>query len=73
MFFWVELPAHLDATALLPQAVEAGMAFVPGAPFFPQGGHANTMRLSFVTATPAQIETGVAALGRVLKAVAVLA
>jgi len=71
MFFWVELPAHLDATALLPQAVEAGMAFVPGAPFFPQGGHANTMRLSFVTATPAQIETGVAALGRVLKAVAV--
>jgi len=71
MFFWVELPAHLDATALLPQAVEAGMAFVPGAPFFPQGGHANTMRLSFVTASPAQIETGVAALGRVLKAVAV--
>jgi 2-aminoadipate transaminase len=71
MFFWVELPAHLDATALLPQAVEAGMAFVPGAPFFPQGGHANTMRLSFVTATPAQIETGVAALGCVLKAVAV--
>lgn len=71
MFFWVELPAHLDATALLPQAVEAGMAFVPGAPFFPQGGHANTMRLSFVTASPAQIQTGVAALGRVLKAVAV--
>jgi hypothetical protein len=53
MFFWVELPAQLDATALLPQAVAAGMAFVPGAPFFPQGGHANTMRLSFVTATPA--------------------
>lgn len=71
MFFWVELPAHLDATALLPQAVEAGMAFVPGAPFFPQGGHANTMRLSFVTASPAQIEAAVAALGRVLAAVEV--
>ena len=66
MFFWVELPAHLDATALLPLAVQAGMAYVPGAPFFPQGGHANTLRLSFVTASPAQIEAGVAALGRVL-------
>jgi len=70
MFFWVELPAHLDATALLPQAVEAGMAYVPGTSFFPAGGHANTLRLSFVTATPAQIDTAVAALGRLLAAVA---
>jgi 2-aminoadipate transaminase len=66
MFFWVELPPHLDATALLPLAVQSGMAYVPGAPFFPQGGHTNTLRLSFVTASPAQIEAGVAALGRVL-------
>ncbi len=71
MFFWVELPAHLDATALLPLAVQAGMAYVPGAPFFPQGGHANTLRLSFVTASPAQIAAGVAALGRVLAMVEV--
>ena len=68
MFFWLQLPTHLDATALLPRAVEAGMAFVPGSTFFPHGGHANTLRLSFVTATPAQIETAVAALGRVLAA-----
>ncbi len=68
MFFWLTLPAHIDATALLPVAVEAGMAYVPGSAFFPQGGHANTLRLSFVTAAPAQIETAVAALGRVLAA-----
>ncbi len=68
MFFWLTLPAHIDATALLPQAVEAGMAFVPGTTFFPNGGHANTMRLSFVTASPAQIETAVAALARILAA-----
>ncbi len=66
MFFWLQLPAHIDATALLPQAVEAGMAFVPGSTFFPHGGHANTLRLSFVTATPAQIHTAVAALAQVL-------
>lgn len=71
MFFWVELPPALDATALLPKAVDAGMAYVPGAQFFADaehGGHANTLRLSFVTVAPAQIEQGVAALGRVLKA-----
>ena len=44
------------------------MAFVPGSTFYPHGGHANTMRLSFVTAAPAQIESAVAALARVLAA-----
>jgi len=68
MFFWVTLPAHLDATALLPRAVEAGMAYVPGSPFYPQGGHANTLRLSFVTVPPELIAQGVAALGQVLRA-----
>ncbi|MBX3635298.1 MAG: PLP-dependent aminotransferase family protein, partial [Rubrivivax sp.] len=66
MFFWVELPSGLDATALLPRAVAAGMAYVPGATFFPDAPRINTLRLSFVTATPAQIEGAVAALGRVL-------
>jgi 2-aminoadipate transaminase len=72
MFFWLTLPAGIDTTALLPQAVEAGMAYVPGATFFPNAGpgdHANTLRLSFVTATPAQIETAVAALATLLKSV----
>jgi 2-aminoadipate transaminase len=67
MFFWVELPRGLDATALLPRAVAAGVAYVPGAPFFVAPGHENTLRLSFVTVPPDRIEAGVAALGRVLK------
>jgi 2-aminoadipate transaminase len=67
MFFWVELPPSLDATLLLPKAVEAGVAFVPGAPFFAEGGHAHTLRLSFVTVAPEIIERGVKALGLVLK------
>jgi 2-aminoadipate transaminase len=68
MFFWVELPAALDAAGLLPRAVEAGVAYVPGAPFYGAAPRANTLRLSFVTVPPAQIEQGVAALGRVLAA-----
>ncbi|MCU0814451.1 MAG: PLP-dependent aminotransferase family protein [Burkholderiaceae bacterium] len=49
MFFWVELPAGLDAARLLPRAVDAGVAFVPGAPFFCETPQPNTMRLSFAT------------------------
>ncbi len=68
MFFWVELPPQLDAVALLPKAVAAGMAYVPGAPFYCHAPRLNTLRLSFVTVAPPQIEQGVAALGRVLRA-----
>ena len=67
MFFWLELPAGLDAMALLPRAVEAGMAFVPGEPFFAAAPMRNTLRLSFVTVATDQIELGIAALARVLR------
>ena len=67
MFFWLELPEALDATALLPRAVEAGMAYVPGAAFYASSARANRLRLSFVTVSPERIEEGVAILGRVLK------
>jgi 2-aminoadipate transaminase len=67
MFFWLELPEGLDATALLPRAVEAGMAYVPGAAFYASSPQANRLRLSFVTVSPERIEEGVAILGRVLK------
>jgi 2-aminoadipate transaminase len=67
MFFWLDLPEDLDAMALLPRAVEAGMAFVPGAAFYAAAPRANTLRLSFVTVAPDKIEQGVAALARVLK------
>ncbi|MBK7263252.1 MAG: PLP-dependent aminotransferase family protein [Rubrivivax sp.] len=66
MFFWVELPGALDATALLARAVDAGVAYVPGTAFYAGGGHANTLRLSFVTVPPERIAQGVAALGAVL-------
>ncbi len=66
MFFWVELPPAVDATALLPRAVEAGVAYVPGAPFFSDGGRSDCLRLSFVTVTPERIDEGVRALAGVI-------
>lgn len=68
MFIWVRLPEGLNAQTLLPAAVEAGMAFVPGAPFFAGQSDVRTLRLSFVTSTPAQIERGMAALASVVRA-----
>ena len=55
MFVWVELSLEADALALLPTAVEEGVAFVPGAPFFAEEGRRNSLRLSFVTLSPNQI------------------
>ena len=76
MFLWLELPPGLDAAALLPRAVERGVAFVPGAPFYAGAAPAQaarTLRLSYVTADAPQIEAGIAALAQVLAEQAELA
>jgi 2-aminoadipate transaminase len=67
MFFWLRLPEGIDAMALLPRAVEAGIAFVPGAAFYAQSPDPRTLRLSFVTLSPEAISDGVAVLGRVIR------
>ena len=67
MFFWVELPAGSDAVALLPKAVERGVAFVPGSAFYATDAPANTLRLSFVTAPTHDIERGIQLLAQALR------
>lgn len=67
MFLWARLPAGLDATALLPKAVARGVAYVPGAAFYAGAADPRTLRLSFVTASPEEIERGVAALAAVIR------
>jgi 2-aminoadipate transaminase len=70
MFLWVTLPAHLKSQELLLKAVDQGIAFVPGAAFYANESEAehNKLRLSFVTASLEQINTGVAILAKVIKA-----
>jgi 2-aminoadipate transaminase len=71
LFLWVTLPEEIDAADLLRAAVRAGVAFVPGAPFHPSGSSgtgANTFRLNFSNASPAQIRDGIARLGALLHA-----
>jgi 2-aminoadipate transaminase len=73
MFFWLQGPAGVDTMAWLPQAVQAGVAFVPGGAFeVPDANgqpvHASTMRLSFVTLSPEQIDLAVQRLATTLSA-----
>jgi 2-aminoadipate transaminase len=57
----------MDAVSLLPHAVDKGVAFVPGAPFYASEPDARSMRLSFVTPSVAEIHRGVAALAAAIK------
>ena len=65
MFLWVSGPQTLDAFSLLARSIENGVAFVPGADFFPGGGGRNNMRLNFSNADPASIRTGIARLAEI--------
>ena len=67
MFLWLTLPKGMNAVDLLPQAVARNVAYVPGAPFYSGVPEHNTLRLSFVTASVDQINTGIAALADVFK------
>ncbi|WP_102126366.1 PLP-dependent aminotransferase family protein [Deinococcus planocerae] len=67
MFLWVTLPEGTDTQPMLARAVARKVAYVPGNPFFALGGGHNTMRLSYSSATPQQIDTGLKALGETIR------
>ena len=67
MFLWARLPRGMSAVELLPKAVDKGVAFVPGAAFYADHADPRTLRLSFVTASVDQINTGIAALAAAIR------
>jgi 2-aminoadipate transaminase len=73
MFLWVRLPVGMSAVDLLPKAVDKGVAFVPGAAFYADHADPRTLRLSFVTASVEQINTGIAALAAAIREAQALA
>ena len=67
MFFWSRLTAaNADSSEFAKRAIEQGVAFVPGAPFFATNADKATFRLSFATADIDKIVEGVGRLGRAL-------
>ena len=66
MFVWLTVPAGVDTLRLLDRAIAAGVAFVPGAPFYADNPRRDTLRLSFVTVPDETIDRGVAILARLV-------
>lgn len=65
-FVWVRLPDGLDSRAMLPRAVTARVAYVPGTAFYYDGSGSDHMRLSFCFPTPERIREGVRRLAGVV-------
>jgi len=67
LFLWVELPEGVNATELLPKAVEKNVAYIPGSAFYPDGGGHNTMRLNYSKPNEDEIEEGIKKLAEVFQ------
>lgn len=67
LFLMVWLPRAIDTKALLPKAVEAGVVYVPGAPFFVDESGTNTMRLNFSYPSVNDIRRGIEILGTLVR------
>lgn len=71
VFFWARLTGAGGKTKhageFAKKAIEQGVAFVPGAPFFAGTPDASTLRLSFATADVGKIEEGIVRLRAALR------
>ncbi|MCB0907804.1 MAG: PLP-dependent aminotransferase family protein [Nocardioidaceae bacterium] len=67
-YVWLQLPPGIDAKAMLPRAVTARVAYVPGTGFYADGFGSRFMRLSYCYPTPERIREGVHRLAGVLNA-----
>jgi 2-aminoadipate transaminase len=67
-FLWLTLDGDVDTTELLAAALEEKVAFIAGPDFMLEGG-GSSLRLSFASVPPDQIEEGVARIARSLERV----
>ena len=71
LFVWARLTGAggkvSNGNELAKRAIEQGVAFVPGAPFYASNPDLSTLRLSFATADVGKIEEGVGRLGKAVK------
>ena len=65
---WLTLPEPLDAMALRPAALAAGVSYVPGAPFHVGDDSGTTLRLSFSHLTEPELASAAERLGGVIRA-----
>jgi 2-aminoadipate transaminase len=56
---WLALPPELDTTAMRPDALAGGVAYVPGRPFYVDGAGGNELRLSFSHLTEEELDRAI--------------
>ncbi|NCV44206.1 MAG: PLP-dependent aminotransferase family protein [Actinobacteria bacterium] len=66
-YVWVTLPPEIDTKAMMPKAIVAKVAYVPGTAFYADGLGSWSMRLSYCYPTPERIREGVKALAGVVE------
>ncbi len=67
LFIFASLPEGESARPLFEACVARGVAFVPGSPFYPDGGHENTFRLNFSNSDIPTIERGLSLLAECIR------
>ncbi|HEV2451275.1 MAG TPA: PLP-dependent aminotransferase family protein [Streptosporangiaceae bacterium] len=67
-YVWLRLPEGLDSKRMLPRAISARVAYVPGVGFYADGSGAEYLRLSYCYPGPATIREGVRRLAGVIEA-----
>jgi 2-aminoadipate transaminase len=67
-FTWLRLPDGLDAVELRAPAIEAGVAYVPGTPFYPGEGGRDEIRIAFSYLAEQELETAAERLAGVIAA-----
>ncbi|MFB9234628.1 PLP-dependent aminotransferase family protein [Plantactinospora siamensis] len=67
LFVWANLPEGLDAKAMVPRAIAARVAYVPGIGFYADGSGVANMRLNFSFPPPDRIREGVRRLAGVME------
>ncbi|MEJ6399822.1 aminotransferase-like domain-containing protein [Nicoliella lavandulae] len=66
MFIWAKLPKNIDIDQLFDECIKHDVAFVPGAPFFPDNPEVNTMRLNYSNRSVEEIKSGMKTMGTVI-------
>ena len=66
-YIWVTLPPEIDTNALMPKAIAAKVAYVPGTAFYADGFGTWSLRISYCHPTPERITEGIKSLAGVIK------
>ncbi len=66
LFLWITMPEGVSASGLFDKAIEAGVAFVPGKPFFPHHDNDRCFRLNFCHPSEDNIMEGIRRLATIL-------